>query len=247
MQTTAKDSYSRDNSSGSACKSAMKNMEVKKKIAVVDDDAHIRGILSELLKKEGYQILEADSGESALKLLENSRPDLILLDLMMPGLSGEEILPLLRAIPVIILSAKGATQSKVDMLLGGAVDYVTKPFLTEELLARITVQLRRNQNLEAEYLKVRDIILKVSTMEVSLKGNLIRLTRTEYAILKFLMQNPGQVISRNNLLESIGSDTPDCTDRSLKQHVSNLRKKLEEASGEDYIETVWGIGFRLKS
>ncbi len=217
-----------------------------KTIAIIDDDVHIGNVLEEILQHEGYATLRAYSGTEALYLLSQNRPDLILLDLMMPGLSGAEVLPHIQDTPVIVLSAKVGVQDKVSLLLGGAVDYVTKPFNVEELLARIAVQLRNVSNsYGANILHCGDLKLNTPTMSASVCDIPLSLTRTEYALLKLLMQNPSQVLSKGVLLDRISLDTPDCTERSLKQHISNLRKKLQEVGGKDYIETVWGIGFKL--
>ena len=167
--------------------------------------------------------------------------------MMLPGLPGEEVLPYIGNTPVMILSAKADIQGKVNLLLGGAADYLTKPFDTRELLARITVQLRKaEQPVKGDSLSFGDLFIDLKSMTLTVCGQEVRLTRTEYAILKLLMENPGQVIARSVLLDRISIDTPDCTERSLKQHISNLRKKLQDVSGADYIETVWGIGFKLK-
>lgn len=217
-----------------------------KTIAIIDDDVHIGNVLEEILHQEGYATLRAYSGTEALYLLSQNQTDLILLDLMMPGLAGEKVLPHIQDIPVIVLSAKVDIQDKVSLLLGGAADYVTKPFDTKELLARIAVQLRHAAKSHGtRLLRCGDLTLDDAAMSVSVCDIPISLTRTEYAILKLLMQNPSQVLSKGVLLDRISLDTPDCTERSLKQHISNLRKKLQEAGGRDYIETVWGIGFKL--
>lgn len=217
-----------------------------KKIMIVDDDVHVGDMLNEALEKEGYLCIRAYSGTEASMLLENQRPDLILLDLMLPGLSGEELLPKIKDIPVIVVSAKADAGSKVSLLLGGAQDYVTKPFDLRELIARIAVQLRNSENIPGQALEYDGIRLDTKNRTVSVSGSEIRLTRTEYAILKLLIQHPQQVYTKTQLLDKISSDTPDCTDSSLKIHVSNLRKKLREASGKEYIEAVWGIGFKLE-
>ncbi len=213
-------------------------------IAIVDDDVYIGDMLEELLRREGYGVLRAYSGTEALMLLEDRRPDLILLDLMLPGLNGEEVLPHLTGIPVIVLSARAAVEDKVDLLQGGAADYLTKPFDTRELLARIAVQLRR-QSRQDGILRYRGIALAPETREATVDGGAVRLTRTEYGILKLLMQNPRQVITKSQLLEQLSMDTPDCVESSLKVHVSNLRRKLREAGAGEVIEAVWGIGFKL--
>ena len=178
-----------------------------------------------------------------------------MLDLMLPCLSGEELLPRIKDFPVIVLSAKVDVDSKVKLLLEGAVDYVTKPFKTKELLARITVALRKNNSPVGNILSFADLHLDTETHMVfsspkkdsGISSEEIRLTRTESAILKILMLNPSQVIAKSLLLERISEDTPDCTDNSLKTHMSNLRKKLREGNGKDYIEAVWGIGFLLRA
>lgn len=216
-----------------------------KQIAIIDDDVYIGDMLEEVLHREGYGVLRAYSGTEALLLLRERRPDLILLDLMLPGLSGEEVLPQLGDVPVIVLSAKVDIQDKVSLLLGGAADYLTKPFDTRELLARIAVQLRRAAVSPSPLLRYKGISLDGDNRRVSVSGGEVRLTRTEFAILKLLMQNPGQVITKSRLLDDISRDTPDCVESSLKVHVSNLRKKLREAGAGDCIEAVWGIGFRM--
>lgn len=214
-------------------------------IAVIEDDTYIGGLLEETLAQEGYHILRAYSGTEALLLLEKKRPDLILLDLMLPGLSGEELLPHLKGIPVIVLSAKAGIDDKVQLLTEGAADYLTKPFDIRELLARIAVQLRKGQQTDTNFLTAGDLRLDAMTQLLEVSGQPLHLTRTEAAILKLLMQNPSQALSKSALLDRISLDVPDCTESSLKVHVSNLRKKLKTVSDKEYIESVWGIGFRL--
>ena len=218
-----------------------------KTIAIIEDDQHIGNVLERNLVREGFTVLRAYSGTEALYLLSQNTPDLILLDLMLPGLPGEEILPKMKGIPVIVVSAKVGIDDKVNLLLGGAVDYVTKPFNMKELLARITVHLRKDRGQElAPVLKVADLNMNTASHEVTVNNISVRLTKTEYAILKLLMQNPNQAISKSVILEKICEDTPDCTEGSLKQHISNLRKKLRDAGVKEYIDSVWGIGFKLK-
>lgn len=189
----------------------------------------------------------AYSGTEALLLLKEKKPDLILLDLMLPGMSGEDILPQIQGIPVIVVSAKTAVEDKVELLLGGAVDYLTKPFDMKELLARIKVRLREKSSLRlSPVYTYEELTIDTASHSVCVAEKQINLTRTEYAILKLLMQNPEQVIAKSVLLDCISMDTPDCTENSLKTHISHLRSKLREASGKDYVESVWGIGFRLK-
>lgn len=231
-------------------------------IAVVDDDCYIGNMLEEILNRSGYSVIRAYSGTEALLLFEQTRPDLILLDLMLPGQSGEKVLEQIQDIPVIVISAKVDIEDKVNVLLGGAADYLTKPFEIEELLARITVQLRRGKS-SAENLKLvfEEISLDTTEHTVHVKPTLesisdsagstmpwqpVHLTKTEFAILKLLMQNPSQLITKSVMLDRISADTPDCMESSLKVHISNLRKKLRAVNGKEYIEAVWGIGFKLR-
>lgn len=218
-----------------------------KHILIVDDDVHISNMLFEILSKEGYFVSRAYSGSEAILFLSSSTPDLILLDLMLPGISGEDIIEKISSIPTIIISAKADVNNKVNMLLKGAADYITKPFDTNELLARISVQLRNSSYFEkSEILKFDDIILDKQKYSVTVNNNDVKLTKTEFAILKLLMQNSNQVVTKSIILDKISEDTPDCVESSLKVHISNLRKKLKEAGNKNYIESVWGIGFKMK-
>lgn len=215
-------------------------------IAIIDDDQYINEMLSNVLKCEGYSVLQAYSGTEAIYLLLNNKPDLILLDLMMPGLSGEEVLTKIKGIPVIVMSAKTDVHNKVELLLGGAADYITKPFDIYELLARIVVQLRNTKNQSLSKITFSDITINTDLHEVFISDIPVKLTKTEYAILKILMINPNQVITKSSILDKISYDTPDCVESSLKVHISNLRRKLRDVSGKDYIEAVWGIGFKMR-
>lgn len=217
-------------------------------ILVVEDDGYIGNVMEELLTREGYRVIRAYSGTEALLVLDRERADLVLLDLMLPGLSGEEILPLLQGIPVIAVSAKADTADKVNVLSGGANDYLTKPFEPDELLARIAVQFRNVSAGNSDTLiTFEHITLNPALHEVSAGGKSRKLTRTESAIFRLLLQNPGQVITKSAILDRICADTPDCTESSLKVHISNLRRKLSELCEKDCIEAVWGIGFRLRT
>lgn len=220
--------------------------ELKKRIFIIDDDVYIGDMLEEVLRKAGYNVSRAYSGTEALLFLEKETPDLVLLDLMLPGLSGEEILSKIREIPVIVVSAKAGLEDKVRLLMDGACDYLTKPFEIRELLARIAVQFRKvKEPGNGAQLRVGNLVLDYLSHEVSVSGKKIRLTKTEFAILKLLMQNSGQAMAKSVILDRISEDTLDCTESSLKQHISNLRRKLGEEEGKEYIESVWGIGFRL--
>lgn len=215
-----------------------------KHILIVDDDIDIDigNLLEEALLIEGYRVSRAYSGTECILAIHADRPDLVLLDLMLPGLTGEEVLPKLNGIPVIILSAKTSTYDKVNLLLNGAADYITKPFEIRELTARIAVQLRKSSYAQESTLRFCDLSLDKLSRSVCISDRVVRLTPTEFAILKLLMLHPNQVLTKSSLLDRLSEETPDCTETSLKVHVSNLRKKL----GNDYIESVYGIGFKLR-
>jgi len=218
-----------------------------KTILIVEDDIYISDMIASRLEKEGYHVVKAFSGTEALLLLSAQQPDLVLLDLMLPGLSGEEVLPKIQNIPVIVVSAKVDVNDKVKLLLNGAADYITKPFNLEELLARLIVQLRNTTPSGKNHLLTYDkIALNTVSRAVTVKETPIKLTRTEYAILKYLLQSPKQVVTKSQILHLISRDTPDCTETTLKVHMSNLRIKLREVCGKDYIQSVWGIGFKLE-
>lgn len=178
----------------------MKNMGNAKSIFMIDDDVNIGNMLEEALIKEGYQVLRAYSGTEALFVLERKKPDLILLDLMLPGLDGRELLSEIEGIPVIVVSARAETEDKVSLLLNGAADYVTKPFDTKELLARIAVQLRNfSPSGKISLLEFSDISLSADTHKATVCGLPVKLTKTEFAILKLLMSHPSQVITKSLL------------------------------------------------
>lgn len=218
-----------------------------KTIAIIDDDVDIGNLLEELLQNEGYNVVRAYSGTEALLLLKNEKPDLILLDLMLPGISGEDVLRKIQNIPVIIISAKISVEDKVDMLLSGAVDYITKPFETRELLARIVVALRKNESPnKRKFMKVNDLIIDEDLRTVKYNSDEIKLTKTEYAIFEYLVINSNKVVSKSSILDNIFDEASDCTEDSLKQHICNIRNKIKKVSNKDLIESVWGIGYIIK-
>lgn len=217
------------------------------KILIVEDDISIHNVIEELLKTKDYITYNAYSGTEALLLLEKEKYDLILLDLMLPAVSGEELIEKINDTPIIVLSAKISSEDKVNCLLSGANDYITKPFDANELLARIEVQLRsKNKSNISETLKYKDLELLNDNHTLLIKNEKVSLTRTEYAILKHLLLNKDQVTTKNKLLDSISIDTEDCDENSLRVHISNLRKKIRDYTEEEYIESIWGIGFKIK-
>ena len=199
-------------------------------IAVVEDNVLTGDLISEILTEAGFRVIRAYSGTEALYLLQHKRPDLILLDLILPGLDGEGVLEHIRGIPVIILSSRSEVEDKIHLLNEGACDYITKPFHKKELVARILVQLRRKKEsanyAEESVLSTGDLTLDPLSLKLRFQGQAVTLTRTECVILKLLMVNSRYTISRDSLLDSISLETPDCTEKSLKQHIYNLRKKL---------------------
>lgn len=217
-----------------------------KKILIVEDDISIHNLIKEVLENEHYIVLNAYSGTEALLILEKEKVDLILLDLMLPGINGEEIVKRVEDTPVIVISAKISTEDKVKVLLEGANDYITKPFAKEELLARIQVQLRQsNSKKDSKELKYKAMVLKDDSHQVFIKDEEVHFTKTEYAIMKQLLLNPKQVVTKTKLLDLISEDTLDCDENSLKVHISNMRKKIRKITPEEYIESVWGIGFKI--
>ena len=201
------------------------------------------------MEKEKYKVVDSYSGTEALMVLEREKVDLILLDLMLPGLNGEDIIKKVKDIPIIVLSAKISPEDKVNALLSGANDYLTKPFSTEELLARIQVQFRmdkdKKENHKNKILAYKQMVLNQEDHTVCIGESPIYLTKTEYAIMKQLLLNQKQVVIKSKLLECISQDTLDCDENSLKVHISNIRKKIRQVTEEEYIESVWGIGFKL--
>ena len=217
-----------------------------KKILIVEDDDTIHNLIKELLQTEHYITKDAYSGTEALTVIENEDIDLILLDLMLPGMSGEEIIKKVnKTIPIIVLSAKASSEDKVKALINGANDYITKPFDKKELLARIQVQLRINGS-QNKNLKYKDIELLEDNRSLKIKEDKITLTRIEYTIMRELLSNPNKVITKTRLLDLISIDMENCDENSLKVHISNIRKKIKNVTQNEYIESIWGIGFKMK-
>ena len=221
-------------------------------ILIVEDNIHINNMIKDLLEQNNFKVTQAYSGTEALLLTEKFKFNLIILDLMLPGLSGEEVLENVRKvsnIPIIGLSAKNDINSKVYLLKNGADDYITKPFNNDELLARIEVLIRRNTFSSFNDLyKYKNLTLNKSTLEVKVNNQKLHLTKKEYLILELLLSNPKKVFTKSNIFESISNESCIGEDNSINVHISNLRQKISKVdSSTKYIETVWGIGFKLKS
>ncbi|MGM0501196.1 MAG: response regulator [Bacillota bacterium] len=225
------------------------------KILVVDDEENIVKLLSYNLKQEGYEIITANDGQEALKKLEETTPDLMILDLMLPKVDGWDICRKVRKndnfsnLPIIILSAK---EEEIDKILGlelGADDYVTKPFSPRELLARVKAVLRRvNYKNEAgdEILKVGDVKLDLKKHQVMVSEQELNLTPKEFELLSILINHPGQVFSRDKLLGQIWDYDYHGDTRTVDVHVRRLRKKISNYSEQEHIITVRGVGYKLK-
>ena len=221
-----------------------------KTILIVEDDKNINEMLQKVLKNAGYNIKSAYSGTEAL-LLHNDKIDLILLDLMLPGKSGEEIMKELKKIkdvPIIVTSAITDMDKKLDLFSLGANDYVTKPFNNEELLARIKVHLKSNWPKEENILKIKDLKLDTTNYTVTGKKETVNLSKTEFEILKLLMQNKNQVVTKSMLFDTVWDTLNSADENTLNVHISKIRNKLKKASGSnEYIETVWSIGYIMKN
>lgn len=221
------------------------------KILLVEDDLEISKLLSEFLQEIGYEVFCQYDGLHVLDCLRENNIDLILLDIMLPYRNGDTVLTAVRecsTVPIIIISAKGTTQNKIDLLRLGADDYITKPFDMEEVLARIESNLRRVQFQKdtPTYLRHGDLILDLNDNTAFLQGSELTLTAKEFAILELLMKYPDKIFSKANLFQSVWNTEYISEDNTLNVHISNLRNKLKAVCPDkDFIDTVWGIGYRL--
>lgn len=216
-----------------------------KKILLVEDNKEIHELIKNVLEKERYIVINAYSGTEALIILEKEKIDLILLDLMLPGINGEEIIKKIKSIPIIVISAKVTKEDKINSLLIGANDYITKPFDMDELLARVKVQLRINNTSKNNDLKYKEMTLNCMNHTLILNDQKISLTKTEYNILQELLLEPNRVVTKSRLIELMSNDTLNFDENSLKVHISNIRKKIKQVTDKEYIESVWGIGFKM--
>lgn len=222
-----------------------------KNILIIEDDTDINNVIAETLTKSGYRCTQAFSGTEALLYLERESYALAVMDLMLPGLSGEELLSKLKKmqqIPVIVVSAKDGLDSKINLLTSGAEDYLTKPFEIRELVARVGVQIRRFAGVNetsAQQLQYKNLVLNQTSFTASVNGKEIALTKQEFKILELLLSHPNKVYSKQDIYDYAWNDIYIGEDKTINVHISNIRKKLKAVSTEEYIETVWGIGFRL--
>lgn len=220
------------------------------KILIIEDDVDINNLIKEALSKKGYDCTQAFSGSEAI-LVFNLQPfDLIILDLMLPGATGEEVLDKIRKsknMPVIVVSAKDELDSKLDLLSMGADDYITKPFEIKELEARVQVWLRRTKaGIDSENTTIThgELIMDKSNYEVKVNGSLISFTRQEFKILELLLTYPNKVFTKQDIYDYAWEEYYAGVDKTLNVHISNIRSKIKKYSDKEYIETVWGIGFK---
>lgn len=222
-------------------------------ILIVEDDNEINHMLSALLQSNGYMTQSAYSGTEAMLYLEKRETRAVILDLMLPGMAGEELLQKIKecdpALPVIVASAREDVQTRVELLRAGADDYIVKPFDTEELLARLEVALRRStRDKRSRKIVFKDIVIEPEEYRVRVSGQEVTLTKREFLILELLMSNPNKVFTKSNIYESVWNEEFVGEDNAVNVHISNIRQKLAKVnSNETYIQTVWGIGFKMKT
>lgn len=228
--------------------------EVKANILVIEDEASINQLLCELLIEAGYEVKSAYSGTEGKLRLEMEPFDLIMMDLMLPGMTGEELIKevrKLKVMPIIVVSAKIGMDTRIEVLKSGADDFIAKPFNNEEVIARVEAQLRRYQvfshsEQKKSILEYKNLKLDLDTFKAYVKGKEVELTAREFKILKTLMLQPKKVFTRANLFESVWEEVYMGDDNTINVHISNIRSKLGKTdSTQDYIDTVWGIGFKL--
>ena len=228
-------------------------MEKQFTIMVVEDDTNINNLLKTALEKAGYKVLQAFSGTEAELILQMRESiALVLLDLMLPGISGEEVLKHIRDrgnLPVIVLTARDSLDEKIGMLTQGADDYITKPFEIPEVIARIQVQLRHaGRGIENKQMTYRNLVLDKTTYQVRIDRKAVpQITKQEFAILELLVSHPKQVFSKEDIFSYAWNEPYMGETKTLDVHISNIRKKIKQVTTDEYIETVWGIGYRLHS
>ncbi|RJE84721.1 DNA-binding response regulator [Paenibacillus sp. 1011MAR3C5] len=225
---------------------------IQPNILIVEDDEHINNIIFDVLQRENFICTQAYSGSEGIMNVTRQEYQLIILDLMLPGLPGEDFMHQLRInlsieTPVIILSAKDKLDHKLNLFKLGAVDYVTKPFEVEELLARIHVHLKRTSRTgSVTRYRHKNLVLNSETLNVKVNHTDLKLTRQEYKILELLIKNPERVFTKQDLYELAWEDIYIGEDKTITVHISNIRNKIKQHDEQTYIDTIWGIGFRLK-
>jgi len=218
------------------------------RVAVVDDDRMVREMLELGLSREGYTVRTASDGQAALGLVREWEPELIVLDIMMPKIDGLALLPMLREItqaPIIMLTAKGETADKVRGLSSGADDYLVKPFIFEELLARLQAKLRRPQLIEEHVLRWHDISLNPDTYEVWRGKEKLDLTQREFELLSVFMREPRRVFSKDHLLEIVWGHDFEGGPNIVETYISYLRAKIDRSNENSFVRTVRGVGYGL--
>lgn len=215
---------------------------------MIEDDKTINSLLCSIITKSGYSVDSADNGLDGLRKALSSDYNIILMDLMLPLKTGEEILKELRKVkntPVIIISAKSEVYNRIELFKIGADDYITKPFDIDEVMLRIQAVLRRTEAQASEILCFKEMKLDTDSKRVYIGDNELNCTATEYSILEVMLKNPKTIFSKRRLYESISGDSYLNDDNTMNVHISNLRKKIAKFTAEEYIETVYGMGYRL--
>lgn len=219
------------------------------RILIIEDEKDVNQLLAKHLRNSGYETVSVWNGLDGITQLQKQHFDMILLDLMLPYKSGDEVLKEIRKdcdIPVIVISAKDLVGTKIDLLTLGADDYITKPFDLGEVTARVISNLRRCHTQEhKKQLTYKELTLDTETKTLTLNGAELELTAKEYGIMERLLQSPNKVFSKANLYETIWGDEYLGDENVIKTHISNLRTKMKSHSETEYIETVWGLGYRL--
>lgn len=219
------------------------------KILIVEDDTSINHMIKETLDREGFSCQQAFSGTEALIFARKVQYSAIVLDLMLPGLSGEEVIDHLKNLqdaPVLVLSAKDSLDSKLKLLQGGADDYMTKPFSLKELLARLNILIRSHTPTRpSTRLRHHDLVLDEENFQVMVCGQDLGLTQVEFKILSLLVNHPNRVFTKQDIFDQAWDDYYVGGDKTINVHISNIRKKIKALTDREYVETVWGVGFRL--
>ena len=222
---------------------------MQRKVLIVEDEAKIREIVKIYLERDGFVVYEAGTGREGLEVFQDVEPDLVILDLMLPELSGEEVCQAIRSkweTPIIMLTAKTSEGDRIRGLQSGADDYVTKPFSPKELVARVNAVLRRNWGRDQLELTSGDGVIRVNQTkhEITIGGQEVALTPTEYRLLVLFLRNPGIVFSRGELAEHAFGWDYQGYEETIYVHIKNLRKKLEAQTTKEYITTVYGMGYK---